>query len=433
VVGIIKRLMAWEPDPGTRVGGVLVRAGQLLILTWEQCVRDKVIIRASGLAYATLLATVPLVVVGFALFSAFSAFEDLKQRVQDLLLAQMVPTRQDEIAAFLNGVSESVGRLGLVGFIFLVATAILLLDNVEANFNDIWHVKTKRKLVNKITAYTSVLFFGTLFIGASLSISAKVKAMIFAGAALDLGPLSRAGTWAFTLALTLLAFLLMYLIVPFTRVQLRSAALGAAAASVLWELGKNVFASSVGSSVRYSTLYGSLAVIPIFLIWLYITWIIVLAGLELAFTHQSFLALLRASRQGGHFGRNRLTLALRIYLHVAKAFRDRQEPLSCDGLGRLLEVPGRVVESVVDGMVGTGLLRRASASTSNDGLVPATSLEGVQLVEVVDTVLGAGEIGADGSSGVDRIAGEVVAGFLGGGHRALGEQTVAELLAESED
>ncbi len=148
---------------------------QFVQATWQQLGRDKVIIRASGLAYSSLLAAVPLVAVAFAMFSAFGAFDDIKQRVQEFLFSQFLPTSQDEIVEYVNQFADSASRLGLIGFLFLVLAAILLLDNIESNFNQIWHVTSPRRFIAKITSYTSVLVFGTLLLGASITISARSR------------------------------------------------------------------------------------------------------------------------------------------------------------------------------------------------------------------------------------------------------------------
>ncbi len=256
----------------------VVRLVQFLIGLWDQINRDKVIIRASGLAYSSLLAAVPLIAVVFALLSAFGALDDLKVEVQEFLFSNLLPTRQDEIVVLLDQFTSNAAKLGFFGFAFFTLGAILLLDNVESNFNDIFHVASRRRLMSKITAYTSVLVLGTLLIGASLSISARVNAWLHVGVPLDLSFISRQLSWLFPLVLAFLAFMVAYTVVPYTRVRIKSAVIGAATSAVLFELAKGVFANSVGQSVRYSSIYGSLAVIPIFLIWLYVTWIIALLG-----------------------------------------------------------------------------------------------------------------------------------------------------------
>ena len=184
-----------------------VRFLQFVQATWGQLHRDKVIIRASGLAYASLLAAVPLVAVAFALFSAFGAFDDVKQKVQDFLFTQFLPASQDDILEYFNQFAEGASKLGLIGFLFLVLASILLLDNIESNFNQIWHVTSRRRFVAKITSYTSVLTFGALLIGASITMSARIKAMLFRDVPFDPGTLEKLGTWVFPLLLTSMVIL----------------------------------------------------------------------------------------------------------------------------------------------------------------------------------------------------------------------------------
>jgi membrane protein len=366
---------------------VAVRFLQFVQGTWYQVSGDKVVIRASGLAYSSLLAAVPLVAVGFAMFSAFGAFDDIKQNVQELLFSLFLPASQDEIVLYLNQFADGASKLGLIGFLFLVLAAILLLDNIESNFNDIWHVTTRRRLIAKITSYTSVLIFGALFLGVSLTMSARIKTALYRGVPLDPGTLERLGTWLFPLFFTFLAFWLMYLVIPFTRVQLRSALVGALVAGVFFELAKNLFASSVGHSVRYSTIYGSLAVIPIFLIWLYITWIIVLLGLEIAFTHQHFSALVRSHAAGGRDQGERAIIGLQLYLHLARRFHNGQEPPTADELSRRFLVSTGSVDSHLDRLVGAGLARRVAVGSGVEGVVPARSLGQVGVREVLEAFL----------------------------------------------
>ena len=154
----------------------LIRGWHFLLALWGQINHDKVVIRASGLAYVSLLALVPLVAVLIAIFTAFGALDDLRMRVEEFLVSQFLPTRQDEIAAYLNDFVNNAKELGFLGFAFLTITAILLLDSIESNFNDIWHVRERRRIVNKVTAYTSVLVLGSLFLGTSLSVSARISA-----------------------------------------------------------------------------------------------------------------------------------------------------------------------------------------------------------------------------------------------------------------
>jgi membrane protein len=386
---------------------------------WGQFNRDKVVIRASGLAYSALLATVPLVAVLFALFSAFSAFDELKQRVLDLLFSQLIPASQDEIVGYIDQFILNTRSLGLVGFVGLMVTAILLLDNIESNFNDIWHVRQRRRFISKVTAYTSVLVFGTILIGVSLTVSARIKAMLFSATGLDLPVVKALGTWLFPLAASFLTFLLMFLIIPSTRVRFRSAVVGAVFTSVAWEVGKYVFALSVGQSVRYSTIYGSLATFPIFLVWLYLSWIIVLIGLEVVYTHQNFAALTRTGASLRPHGRQRLSLTVKMFSVIAQRFDEGGSPPTRNELADRLVVPLNAADELVALLTDSGLVREVADDSEIAGFVPATSLDRILVSDVVRTVFGdeAGPLPAD--SPVDQAVDRAISDFEAGGHAAI--------------
>ncbi len=408
----------------------VVRLSQFLIGLGDQINRDKVIIRASGLAYSSLLAAVPLIAVVFALLSAFGALDELKVKVQEFLFSNLLPTLQDEIVAKLDQFTSNAAKLGFFGFVALTLAAILLLDNVESNFNDIFHVASRRRLINKITAYTSVLVLGTLFIGTSLSISARVNAWLHVGVPVDLSFLSRQLGWLFPLILAFLAFLVAYTVVPYTRVRLKSAVIGAATSAVLFEFAKGLFASSVGQSVRYSSIYGSLAVIPIFLIWLYITWIIALLGLEVAFTHQHFLTLLRSRViRGGPEG-DRVGTGLRLYTLVSQRFDAGDDPPTCDQLSRRLLVPLGSVEARVHRLVEVGLLRRVAMGSETEGIVPSRSPDTVMVSEVIEAFQP--QLMEPGPNRqVEEIVNDLMTEFLEAGHSQVDDISFRDLVARA--
>jgi membrane protein len=406
---------------------VAVRSIQFVQATVSQLHRDRVVIRASGLAYSSLLAAVPLVAVGFALFSAFGAFDEVKLKVQEFLFTQFLPASQDEIVFYVNQFADGARKMGLIGFLFLILASILLLDNIESNFNQIWHVTIQRRFISKITSYTSVLVFGTLLLGTSITMSARIKAMLFRGIRFDPGTLEKLGTWVFPLFFTFLAFWLMYVVIPFTRVRMRSALLGALVGGILWELGKNVFANSIGQSVRYSTLYGSLAVIPIFLVWLYITWIIVLLGLEIAYTHQHFAALVRSKAAGERDECDRLPTGLQLFILIAKRFHEGESPPTADELSSRFFVSTGSVDSHLERLERAGLVRRVAIGPGDAGIVPARSLAEVRVAQVIAAFIPMGDQEIRQRS-IELTVEDIVSKFRSAGFEAVGETTFLELL-----
>jgi len=419
---IAERLNRLNDDALPPLARAPVRLLRLFFALIDQCGRDKLLIRASGLAYSSLLALVPLVAVLFTLFAAINAFAGIKEKAQELIFSLLLPTRQEEIVEYVNQFSENARTLGAVGSVVLLLTAILLLDNIESNFNEIWHVRRRRSRLSKLTAYTSVLVLGSVFLGASVSISARIKAMIVEGTRIDPGFVSSVSAWLFPFLLTLAAFLLMFMIIPYTRVRFRSALLGALTAGLLWEGGKYLFAVSVGSSVRYSAIYGSIAAVPIFLIWLYITWLIILFGLEVSYTHQHRAALAGTHALAERDLSGRLSLTLRLYLHIARAFRHGEPPPTADELAGRFSVSLVMVEDQLQLLSNGGLLCRVAGGNRNEGLIPSRSLDEITISEVIRAAF------ADTAG--DTQAEEILAGFQTAGHRSLQDHTVADLVKD---
>ncbi len=408
----------------------VVRFVQFVIGLWEQFIRDKVIIRASGLAYSSLLATVPLIAVIFSVLTAFGALDELQIKVQEFLLSNFLPTQQDEMLALVDQFTVNTAKLGFLGFVFLTLAAILLLDSIENNFNDIYHVTSRRRLVSKITAYTSVLVFGTLLIGTSLSISARIETALLRGMGVDLSWISRQLGWLFPLVLAFFAFLFLYMVVPFTRVRFKSAVIGAATSAILFEVGKHLFADWVGQSVRYSTVYGSLAVVPIFLIWLYITWIVVLIGLEIAFTHQFFMTLLRSRAfRGGPEG-DRVGMSLRLFTLVAQRFDGGEDPPTCDQLSRRLLVPLEAVEARVRRLDEVGLVRRVALGSQSEGIVPSKPPASVMVSEVIEAfqpqLMDPGP-----NRQIEETVNVIMSEFLTAGHQQVDDVSFQDVLAKA--
>ncbi len=427
---ISERLNRLNDDSLPRWARFPVRLLKLLLALFDQCGQDKLLIRASGLAYSTLLALVPLVAVLFSIFAAVKGFEGYREKVQELIFSLLLPTRQDEIINYVNQFSDNARALGLVGSIVLLFTAILLLDNIESNFNELWHVRSRRSVISKLTAYTSMLVFSTFFIGASVAISARIKTMIINGTRIDPGFFSNVYAWFFPFFLSLCAFLLMYQIIPYTRVRFRSALFGALTAGIMWEASKYLFAASIGSSVRYSAIYGSLAVIPILLIWLYITWLIILFGLEVSYTHQYRAALAGNFALAESALSDRLALALRLYLRIGHSFHRGDPPPTMDELAGRFSVSLVMVEEQMSLLIDAGLLRLVAGGNRNEGLVPSRSLDEIKVSEVIRAVF-SDEAGKDRrEEPLDRIADQVLAGFQAAGHQSLQGASVADLVRQ---
>jgi len=241
--------------------------------------------RAAGLAFSTLFALVPLSAFVIAVLNAFGAFDPLIQEAQQALIEQLVPAVHEEVFASIRQFASNTRALGFLGLFIFLGTAILLLRNINISLNAIWGFRVKRKLWSKIASYTSVIVLGTTLVSAGFVLGPAVQSLL--NAVLPGG--SQATVFRDVILPPILFFLAIFslnILVPAGRIAPASAAVGAAVTVFIWEFGKRLFVFWSTSVVRFNLMYGSLAVLPIFLIWLYLSWFFILVGVEVSYLFQ---------------------------------------------------------------------------------------------------------------------------------------------------
>jgi membrane protein len=233
---------------------------------------------AGALSYTTLLALVPLTAVAIAVVSVFPVFRPVMDTVQEFVYGNFVPAAGAVVSKYLQQFALNAGKLTAWGLLFLVIAALMVMATIEYTFNDIWHVKQTRKRLHRFLAYWALLTLGPILIGVSLTITSYLVSLpLFSGntvlggfRAFALGMLPPLSEW--------LAFVLLYTVVPNHPVRLRHALVGGLFAMVLFEIAKRGFGYFVVTFPSYRLLYGALAALPIFLIWIYLSWVVTLLG-----------------------------------------------------------------------------------------------------------------------------------------------------------
>jgi membrane protein len=342
---------------------------------------ESVRLRAMALTYLSLFALVPALVVAFSVVQAFTGVERIADQVHEFFLDNLAVGARASLEPYLERFVSNAhtASAGLVGGALLVWSMISLFSNVDGAINDIWGIKRHRKLRDQAVTYWVGLTVGPLLLAGSIYLGHTTRLWL---AGTGLGFLAVAGGVLLTCAF----FATLYLLVPNTKVNL-GAALGAGlVAGVAWELAKWGYAIAVTRVFRYHVIYGSVAVIPTFLLWLYVSWSIVLFGARIAFVVQNAPALWHGGPLADH-PTTREALAARIMLEVALAFDagagDAAAPASTD-LARSLRVQPEDVADVVDAMRTAGLLQ----GLASGGLVPARPTERISLFDVRQAVRG---------------------------------------------
>lgn len=235
---------------------------------------------AAALTYATLLSLVPLMTVTLAVFSAFPVADRVYEAIQGFIFQNFVPTSGELIQKYLEEFSSKASKMSGAGFGFLVVVALMMMANIDRALNAIWEVRHERSLLNKFLIYWAVLSLGPLLIGVSFLVTSYVISLPLLSDAATTG----AGRYLLRLApvlISTLTFTMLYLVVPNRRVRLRYALAGGSAAALLFEGAKQAFGLYIRAFPTYEAIYGALATVPIFLVWVYLSWMVVLLGAEL--------------------------------------------------------------------------------------------------------------------------------------------------------
>ncbi|HMC13894.1 MAG TPA: YihY family inner membrane protein [Gallionellaceae bacterium] len=244
--------------------------------------QDRCAHMAASLTFTTLLSLVPLVTIALTMFSAFPVFADFSDLIKKFVTENMLPeTGGKLISSYLEQFAESAARLTVLGFAFLGVTAMLMMLTIDHALNTIWHVSRPRTLMQRVLIYWLVLTLGPLLVGGSLSLTTWLVG-ISVGYATQLTGVGLAALKVTPLMLTAPAFIFLFRVVPNRYVPMRHAVIGGLVSAVAFESMNSFFALYIAHFPTYKLVYGAFASIPVFLLWIYLSWITVLLGAVVA-------------------------------------------------------------------------------------------------------------------------------------------------------
>ncbi|WP_432723622.1 YihY family inner membrane protein [Jeongeupia wiesaeckerbachi] len=336
----------------------------------QRLVADRCMQTAGSLAYTTMLAIVPLFTIALTLFSAFPMFSGYSGRFRAFILSNLIPdTAGRVVGTYMRQFSDNAEKLTALGMVALAITALLLVFTIEKTLNEIWGVQKPRRLLSRTLIYWAALTLGPLVLGVSLSLTSWISH--------GLGT-----TWLFVIAPVALSFAslaLLYLAVPNCYVPRAHALTAAAVTTVLLELMKKLFALYIQQIGAYKLLYGAFAAFPIFLLWLYLCWVIVLGGAvlsaSLSYWHGD------GWRWGRHHG-TRFEQAVRILMTLAQA-HSNGEVLHIDTLRRRVGLGLDATQALLERMSLRGWVE---ASRDGEWLI-AVAIERITLLDIYEQVV----------------------------------------------
>ena len=374
---------------------------------------------AASLSYATLLSLVPLIAIALAVLSAFPVFDSARDQIQALILRNFLPETSAAVSDKLAEFVQNARQMTAPGVLALAVTTLLLMANINAALNAIWRTQERRPLPARILAYWALMTLGPLLLGASLSLSGYAFAVVqWSGIEAYTSNLI-AFSDLVSISLAALGFTMLFHVMPARTVAFRHALTGGVTAAVIFEGLKFGFGLYLENFPTYQAVYGALSTVPIFLVWMYLSWAVVLFGAEVAASLPEWRASLRPDRSLNAGARLALSLALLSRLRAAQATGDLQDERS---LAEGLPATPTAFHEVLGCLAAGGLAVRANG----DRWLLARDLSKATLEELCRA------LGLDlaPGRGWPRIAAAAVLGLETAGRGSL-ERSLEDLLKET--
>jgi len=376
------------------------------IKLWSHCARllikNRAGQQAAALSYHTIFGIVPLTILILLVFRSFPAYSDIGEKVKNVVYEQIHlstieytpdPEKPDEkimLTKYLDNIAGGFftrldeGSVALFSAAIVIWAALALLLTIERAFNNIWHVARSRNFLHRIINYWALLTLGPLLFGLGVYASTTYTAL----AQIQETVLSNIAPTILSYIVATVAFFLLYFVLPNTKVQAKAAIGGAAVAALVWSFAKWGFGQYVTEFIPYSKVYGVMGLIPLSVFWIFITWLIVLFGLQLTFTTQHLKTLdaaeiAAAQKTEEYFIANDLT-AINIAREIAAAFQKNQAPVSPEVICSKLDIPTEFSEKILDHLVASGIIMKTSEPKL--GFVPAQEPANIRLSDIGEAV-----------------------------------------------
>ena len=262
---------------------------QFVLFVLRRFEADRCREQAGSLTYTTLFAVVPMLTVFLVIISSIKALEPARQQLQQLIYSNFLPKTTIAFDKALNAFTDKSSNLTIIGILFLSVTTVLMLSSIETAFNRIWRVTETRGGIIGFMRYWTIISLGPILLGSAFVISSTVASLSilsnnFSGYELD----GAFVLWAISFSLTVLGFFILNWTIPNRSVPIKSAFIAGLFSAVVFELLKNLFGWIMTNFTSYEIVYGAFAAVPIFLLWIYLSWIIVLLGVEISYALTAF-------------------------------------------------------------------------------------------------------------------------------------------------
>ncbi|MBE0654914.1 MAG: YihY/virulence factor BrkB family protein, partial [Bacteroidales bacterium] len=368
----------------------LIRQLRIIVLAFRGFLEDRVSMRASALTFYTLLSLVPIVAMGFGVAKGFG----FQNRMEEFIMQNF--KGQEEVLNWVIDLSYTVlegvqgGLLAGIGLIILIWSVMQVLTNIENSFNAIWQIRKPRSFFRKLADYLSIILIGPLLIIVSSSLMVYISTRVESAAGNVImfqmvTPAIQKLLGLIPYALIWMVFTLVYIVMPNTKVNFKYALIAGILAGTTFQITQWAYLHFQIGVSKYSAIYGTFAALPLFLIWLQISWLIVLLGAEISFAYQNVgqYELEAGSLQISNH--NKRVLSLLITHHIVKNFEEGNEPLTSSQLSSSLGIPIRLVREILFDLTQAKILvETVTDSPKEKGHQPAIDINKITLQFVIE-------------------------------------------------
>jgi membrane protein len=410
-------------------GRILAAVLRNLYAVLRDIMSGQLTLRSMSLVYTTLLSIVPLIAFSFSVLKGLGVHKELESRLYTILepLGDKGVEITDQLMTLVNNVNGSV--LGGIGLAFFIYTAISMVQKIEESFNYVWYVTKPRSFARRFTEYMLVLLIGPVVIVIALGMITSLQNDSIVQTLVEndiLGPVFVATSKLTPYVLVTGVFTFLYMYMPNTRVRFRAALVGGVTGGFLWATVGVIFATFLVTAARTQAIYASFASAITTLIWLYLNWLILLIGAQLAFYFQNPAYLRIGRREPRLSNAMRERLALNAMLIVGSAFRDPDKTVDLSTLSMKLQIPTITVAPIIVALEDKGLL----TTNEKEELLPGREMSRILLGNILDVVRVDGETGSHRNPKWDREIEDLGVSIDAAVEKTLSGRSLSDLLDE---
>jgi membrane protein len=395
-------------------------------------------LRAMSLVYTSLLSLIPLIALAFSILKAFGVVDTQLEPILHKFLVPLGPQGAEVSQKILEFVKNTkVGVLGIVGLLLLIYTVISVINKLESSLNHIWRIKKGRSISRIFSDYLSIILMGPVLVFALFGLTSDLLGNTILQKISSLGPIGAFITLSagkvLSLIIIMAIFTFVYIAIPNVRVHVRSAVLGGFIAGITWQVVGWAFATFVATSASYAAIYSGFAVLILFMIWVYLSWLILLIGCEVSYCHQNLKILSIKEQAFKLTHRLEEKLALLIMYLIGYNFYHNKQRWTLNSLVDHLELPQQHIQECLIHLEDQKLI--SETGDKEPAYLPAKSIDMIKLSEIIGSV-------RDGNKGkapfakddhavpeIDEVSGRIDDAI----YSALGEESLRDIIISKND